>query len=65
MPVLNGVDAARELKRLMPGVPIILFTQHASAILRIELIVDRVVDRIVEKTDVRDLMGHVKALVPA
>jgi CheY-like chemotaxis protein len=28
MPVMNGLQAARELKRLMPKVPIILFTQH-------------------------------------
>ena len=30
MPVLNGLEAARQLKKIMPGVPIILFTQHAT-----------------------------------
>jgi CheY-like chemotaxis protein len=30
MPVMNGLEAAHELKRLMPKVPIILFTQHAD-----------------------------------
>jgi CheY-like chemotaxis protein len=29
MPVLNGLAAARELKKLMPDVSIILFTQYA------------------------------------
>ena len=29
MPVLGGLAAARELKKIMPEVPIILFTQHA------------------------------------
>ena len=28
MPVMNGLDAARKLKKLMPSVPIILFTLH-------------------------------------
>jgi CheY-like chemotaxis protein len=31
MPVLNGLDAARKLKKIMPDVPVILFTQHAKA----------------------------------
>src|SRR6202041_999201 len=34
MPVMNGLDSARELKRIMPAVPIILFTQHADSELR-------------------------------
>src|ERR1700680_2328714 len=28
MPVMNGLDAARELKQLMPAVPIIMFTSY-------------------------------------
>ena len=30
MPVMNGVEAACELKRLMPMVPIIVFSEHAA-----------------------------------
>ena len=30
MPVMNGVDAARVLKRLMPGVPITIFSEHGG-----------------------------------
>jgi CheY-like chemotaxis protein len=30
MPVLNDLEAARELKKIMPDVPIILLTQHAN-----------------------------------
>ena len=63
MPVLSGLEAARELKKLMPDVPIILFTQHAnvgSALLGSEL----TVDRIVSKTRVAELMGHVRSLIP-
>jgi DNA-binding NarL/FixJ family response regulator len=36
MPILNGLHAARKLKKIMPEVPIILFTQHATAITLIE-----------------------------
>lgn len=54
MPVMNGMDAARELRKLMPHVPIILFTQHAdfgNAIPRKDL----KVNRIVSKTNVANL----------
>lgn len=30
MPMMNGVEAARELKRLMPRVPIIVFSEYAD-----------------------------------
>jgi DNA-binding NarL/FixJ family response regulator len=32
MPLMNGLEAAREIKRKMPDVPIILFTQHKGAL---------------------------------
>jgi CheY-like chemotaxis protein len=63
MPVLNGLDAARKLKTLMPAVPIILFTQHAAPenpLWRQRL----AVDRIVSKSDAPDLMSHVRSLLP-
>jgi DNA-binding NarL/FixJ family response regulator len=63
MPVLNGLETARELKKIMPGVPIILFTQHAHASKGLSSF-QMFVDRIVSKTDVMALMGHVKALAP-
>jgi len=31
MPVMNGVDAARELKRLMPSVPLIIYSTFGDA----------------------------------
>ncbi len=30
MPVMNGIDASRALKRLMPAVPILMFTTFAD-----------------------------------
>jgi DNA-binding NarL/FixJ family response regulator len=31
MPVMNGIDAARTLKQLMPTVPIIMFSEYSDA----------------------------------
>jgi DNA-binding NarL/FixJ family response regulator len=61
MPVLNGLEAARELKKLMPNVPIILFTQHGD----LANSMNANVDRIVAKSQASSLMGHVRALAPA
>jgi DNA-binding NarL/FixJ family response regulator len=64
MPVTNGLEATLQLKKLMPKVPIILFTQHADLGNRIG-IVNANVDRIVSKGEGAALMGHVRALAPA
>lgn len=32
MPVMNGLEAARALKRLMPHVPLLMFTNNACAV---------------------------------
>jgi DNA-binding NarL/FixJ family response regulator len=32
MPMMNGLDAARALKRLMPTVPLIMFTVHSDVL---------------------------------
>jgi CheY-like chemotaxis protein len=36
MPVMNGLEAARELKVLMPDVPLLMFTNNAGEILEKE-----------------------------
>jgi len=30
LPVMNGIDAARVLKRLMPTVPLIIFSEYSD-----------------------------------
>jgi CheY-like chemotaxis protein len=60
MPVMNGLDAARELKKLMPTVPIILFTLHGDYVRGASGIVDRVVSKMASGS----LMGHVRELAP-
>jgi len=61
MPILNGLSAARKLKKLMPTVPIILFTQHDIELVRSRIEV--VADRVVPKSEAIDLMTHVRALL--
>lgn len=64
MPVMNGMEAARELKRIMPDVPIILFTQYANmgkAVIGTE----HTIDRIVSKDNADALLEEVRSLVPA
>jgi CheY-like chemotaxis protein len=62
MPVLNGLEAALELKRLVPEVPIILFTQHASVVARQQFRTKSPFDRIVSKDDAKELIRHVRSL---
>jgi two-component system nitrate/nitrite response regulator NarL len=31
MPVMNGLDAARVLQRLMPDVPLVMFSEYSDA----------------------------------
>ena len=63
MPVLNGLETARRLKKIMPDVPIILFTQHATGIALAEPDVN--INRVVSKSNPESLMGHVRSLAPA
>jgi CheY-like chemotaxis protein len=63
MPILNGLDASRELKKIMPEVPIILFSQYAD-LGDMLLSTGLLVDRIASKNNARELIGHVKSLVP-
>jgi DNA-binding NarL/FixJ family response regulator len=64
MPELNGLEASKILKEIMPEVPIILFTQYADLgnSLRNAGVL---VDRIVPKSNVAELMNHVRELIPA
>jgi DNA-binding NarL/FixJ family response regulator len=63
IPVLNGLDASRELKRIMPEVPIILFSQYAD-LGDMLLSTGLLVDRIASKNNAQELVGHVKSLIP-
>jgi CheY-like chemotaxis protein len=65
MPVMNGLDAARELKVLMPHVPLLMFTNNAGGILEKEV---RSADiaAVISKSDVdglKQLLARAKTLL--
>jgi len=62
MPKMNGLEAARELKKIMPTVPIILLTLHASTVNE-SFAENLCVDVIVPKGDFKYLMDSVRTLL--
>jgi DNA-binding NarL/FixJ family response regulator len=59
MPGINGIDAARQLKRIMPQVPIILLTMYADTMSN-QL---PHIDLVVAKSDAANLIEHVRSLM--
>lgn len=62
MPKMNGLEAARELKKIMPTIPIILFTLHATAV-KESFAQEWGIDLVVPKGDFARLMEHVRMLL--
>lgn len=62
MPRMNGLEAACELKKIMPTVPIILLTLHASTVDEL-FAKDLCVDLVVPKGDLGRLMDHVRTFL--
>ena len=62
MPVLSGLEAARQLKKMMRDVPIILFTHYDTVIARSGI--EIAADLVVSKNDAGRLIEHVRSLVP-
>lgn len=59
MPKLNGIQAAKKLKELLPETPITLFTQPGDVT---PFVGNISVDRVVSKTETRSLMDHIREL---
>jgi CheY-like chemotaxis protein len=64
MPEMNGYDAACEIKRIMPDVRIILFTLHADTAREQLMGVNSPIDLIVSKSDLANILKHVRSLIP-
>jgi DNA-binding NarL/FixJ family response regulator len=63
MPVMNGIEAACELKRIMPNVPIMLFTLCADAV-AYTLGRNSPIDLVVAKCDAVHIVDHIRSLIP-
>ena len=62
MPGLNGLDTARRMFEISPSVPIILFTQHASADLE-KHAQEAGIRLVVSKTNAFSMIGVIEALL--
>lgn len=63
MPVMNGIQAATILKQIMPHVPIILFTGHASSILEEGAFAAGIASVVSKDQDISDLVTEAHALL--
>lgn len=62
MPGINGIETARRMTAIAPGVPLVMFTQHASPDL--ERHAREVgIRSVVSKTDVFPMVGIIEALL--
>jgi DNA-binding NarL/FixJ family response regulator len=61
MPVMNGLEAARELKRLSPSLPLIMFTNFNMPELTNQALAAGV-RAIVSKSELAGLIGEIHAL---
>lgn len=62
MPVMNGLEAARELKRLLPSVPLVMFTNFNSPQLANEAL-SAGVSVVVSKDKIAGLVHSIQALL--
>ena len=62
MPGMNGMETARRILEIAPAMPIVLFTQHASAELEKHARVAGI-RSVVSKTDTFPMVGIIEALL--
>jgi DNA-binding NarL/FixJ family response regulator len=62
MPGINGLETARRMTAIAPAVPIVMFTQHASAELE-QHAREAGVRSVVSKTDAFAMIGIIEALL--
>ena len=64
MPGINGIETARRMSMIAPAVPIVLFTQHASADLERHAL-EVGIRSVVSKTNAFPMVGMIEALLGA
>jgi two-component system, NarL family, response regulator LiaR len=65
MPVMNGIDASRALKRFMPAVPIVMYTTFADPHIKNAALDAGVYDLIDKSESATTLMDTIKHLIVA
>jgi DNA-binding NarL/FixJ family response regulator len=63
MPVMNGLDAARALTRLMPNVPLVMFTSFMTGHLESEALAAGIRRVFVKSDPLADLIGYVRSSI--
>jgi DNA-binding NarL/FixJ family response regulator len=63
MPVMNGMDAARALRALMPPIPIIMFTLYVDPFLKEELRFAGVTEVVSKSEDIAVLTQKARAIL--
>jgi DNA-binding NarL/FixJ family response regulator len=64
MPGLNGLDAARAIKRLMPNLPIIMFSDYVDAFLADEARIAGIAALVSKSEDTSVLVDKARSLFP-
>jgi DNA-binding NarL/FixJ family response regulator len=62
MPVMNGIEAGAILKAVVPKVPIVMYTLHDTAAIKIQALAAGV-RAVVQKHDIEGLAGHLHELL--
>jgi DNA-binding NarL/FixJ family response regulator len=62
MPVMNGLEAARELQRLLPSLPLVMFTNFTSPQLSREVL-SAGVSALMSKDKIESLVYSIQALL--
>jgi two-component system nitrate/nitrite response regulator NarL len=65
MPVMNGMEAAPQLRRILPGVPIVIFSVYADAIPEADVAAAGITAVVPKADNVRSLVRIVKTLMQA
>jgi DNA-binding NarL/FixJ family response regulator len=62
MPVMNGLEAGAILKAMLPKIPIVMYTVHDAAAMKIQAL-EAGVRVVVQKHDMDALVGHLSELL--
>lgn len=65
MPVMNGLDSAQELRKLLPDTPIILYTAYADALSTLDARVKAVTTTLAKSEPLAALIALAEKLIPA